>query len=348
MRPGGAFVEKEACFRNKITWFSFIFSVLVVWVHSANGELFLGKSGYARSVILFERFLGNTIAQIAVPGFFMMSGYLFYRNFHWKKLGEKWKSRIKSLLMPFLLWNTIYYLGYVIGSRLPFVTDIVEKGTVPFEPETIFNAVIRYQYNYVFWYLYQLILLVFLAPMVYGILKHKGLGGVMLGILYYFVQKGRVIPYLNLDALLYYGMGAYGGIHGKLLVEGIWTQKKEIVGAGMISVAVAFLFLPWPRGLTAKVCYRIMMPIGLWLAVDASRLPKIKPWMEYNFFLYAIHFALVRLVNKTVAIGLWGYWPIPVALFLFMPMLMIWVSSFVGSQMKRWTPRLWGVLNGGR
>ena len=76
----------ESWFRNKITWFSFIFSILVVWVHSANGELFLGRSPYLGAVTVFQRFLGNTIAQIAVPGFFMMSGYLFYRNFRWERL----------------------------------------------------------------------------------------------------------------------------------------------------------------------------------------------------------------------------------------------------------------------
>ena len=341
-------MEKEACFRNKITWFSFIFSVLVVWVHSANGELFLGKSKYARFVVLFERFMGNTIAQIAVPGFFMMSGYLFYRNFSWQKLKEKWSSRLRSLLLPFLLWNTIYYAGYVIGSRLPFVTDIVEKGTVPFDAHTAAEAIICYKYNYVFWYLAQLILLVLLAPAIYGILKHWRLGGVLLIILYYFVQKGRVIPYLNLDALLYYGIGAYGGINGKSFVEGTWTQKKGILGAVIAGAAVLFLFLSWPGGLAARVCYRIMMPIGLWLAADAGRLPKAKPWMHDNFFLYAIHFALVRLVNKTAAIFFRGYWPVPILLFLFMPILMIRVSSFLACQMKKRLPKLWKILNGGR
>lgn len=325
-----------------------MFSILVVWVHSANGELFLGKSGYARSVVLFERFLGNTVAQIAVPGFFMMSGYLFYRNFNWRKLGEKWKSRGRSLLLPFLLWNTIYYAGYIIGSRIPFVTDIVEKGMVPFEPYTAVNAIFHYAYNYVFWYLYQLIFLVILAPLIYSALKYKTLGGILLGVLYYFVQKGTVIPYLNLDALLYYGVGAWGGIHGKWAVEGKWTQKQGIAGAGVITAAVTVMFMPWPGGLAAKVLYRVMMPIGLWLATDASLLPEVKPWMQYNFFLYAIHFALVRLVNKTAARFLWGCWPIPVLLFLCMPALMVWISSFIGSHIKKWMPRLWEVLNGGR
>ena len=32
----------ELEFRNKVTWFSFALSLLVIWVHSYNAELFLG------------------------------------------------------------------------------------------------------------------------------------------------------------------------------------------------------------------------------------------------------------------------------------------------------------------
>lgn len=32
----------EEQFRSRIYWVTFLFSMLVVWVHSYNGELFLG------------------------------------------------------------------------------------------------------------------------------------------------------------------------------------------------------------------------------------------------------------------------------------------------------------------
>ena len=61
----------EKTFRNKIYWFTFLFSVLVIWVHSYNAVLFLGNTGAAASLVRLERFFGDKIAQIAVPGFFM-------------------------------------------------------------------------------------------------------------------------------------------------------------------------------------------------------------------------------------------------------------------------------------
>lgn len=341
-------MSDEFWFRNKITWFSFIFSILVVWVHSANGELFLGQSSYVGAVVAFQRFLGNTIAQIAVPGFFMMSGYLFYRNFSWKKLGMKWESRIHSLLIPFLLWNTIYYIGYVIGSHIPLVTDVVGKGIVPFDWFTAVDAVLHYTYNYVFWYLYQLILLTILAPVLYGVMKHTLWGLTVIMVLFYFAGRGTIIPYLNLDALLYYSLGGLGGLHSKDVIEGQWSAKRGAAGAGIWMAAIGFLIFAWPTELAGRVCYRALTPVGLWLLVDERRLPKAKEYMQYNFFLYAVHFAAVRLINKTAARILGGYWLVPVVLFTIMPGVMVLFSSVAGAWLKKRMPLMWTLLNGGR
>ena len=39
-----------------------------------------------------------------------------------KRLGEKLNKRLHSLLVPYLLWNTIYYVAYVAASRIPGVS----------------------------------------------------------------------------------------------------------------------------------------------------------------------------------------------------------------------------------
>ena len=76
----------EEQFRSRIYWVTFLFSMLVVWVHSYNGELFLGLTGQAAVVDRIERAVGEQLGQMAVPGFFMVSAYLFYRRFTWEKL----------------------------------------------------------------------------------------------------------------------------------------------------------------------------------------------------------------------------------------------------------------------
>ena len=80
---------REKWFREHIWWMSFILSLMVVWVHSENTELFLGELGRETMVYSLENFFAQTLGQIAVPGFFMISAYLFYRNFQFSKTMEE-------------------------------------------------------------------------------------------------------------------------------------------------------------------------------------------------------------------------------------------------------------------
>ena len=54
----------------------------------------------------------SLIAKVAVPAFFFISGYLLYANggFTWTNYKLKLHTRAKSLLVPYLSWNTICFL----------------------------------------------------------------------------------------------------------------------------------------------------------------------------------------------------------------------------------------------
>lgn len=296
-----------------------------------------------------EHGIGDTVAQIAVPGFFMISAYLFYRNFTWDKLWVKLNSRIRSILVPFILWNTIYYLGYVISSRLPFLTDIVGKGVVPFDLLTATDAILHYTYNYVFWYLYQLILLILLTPVLYMLLRRTWLGMGILLLIGAGVYLGISLPLLNLDALLYYAAAGFAGLHGRDYIE-TWNKKTGWVSLFVLLGVTAYRFAPGPTGdsTMAVVLYRLLTPMALWMIVDEKRLPPARAFMMQNFFLYAVHFALVRLINKTGAVLLPNVWYLPLALYILMPAAVVWISYPAGGFLRRFLPGVWRALNGGR
>lgn len=344
---------EEKDFRNKITWFTFFFSLLVIWVHSYNAVLFLGNNKVAYKTDWLERFLGEDVAQIAVPGFFLISSYLFFRNFTMARLREKWKSRIKSILIPYIVWNLLYYLGYVIGSRIPVITEVIGKGTVPFHLPAAADAVIHYTYNYVFWYLNQLIFLILLAPLIYFIIKQKAAGVICLILLFTAIYFGASLPAINLDALLYYSAGAYGAVHGRQAVEGLWTWKSFFSGVLLLAASLILYQMDFPGNMKGEaaasvVCLRLIMPIGLWFLIPEHILGEVRGFMNHNFFLYAIHFSLVRLINKTGAMLLPPIPVIPFLLFLLMPAVCVGLSYVMGGVLRRTLPPLWSLLNGGR
>jgi len=340
---------KEQQFRNKVIWFTFVFSLFVIWVHSYNAELYLGKTPQAARLYQIEHWIGEGIGQIAVPGFFMISAFLFYRGFSWNKLITKWDLRVRSVLLPFILWNFLYYIGYVIGSRIPWLTDVVEKGTVPFNLSALVDAVLHYTYNYVFWYLYQLILLILLAPVLY-LLLNKWWVGIVFQLCLWGLMLARIdLGQLNLDALIYYSFAAFLGLHGRKTVEAGGSRIRLATGVLLIVLGgvVYYMALVLASPPLLVLC-RLLMVTGLWTAVPGERLPEPKQWMTCNFFLYATHFALVRLINKIGARILPALLPVPLLLYLLLPLIALAVSYPVGKLLRYRLPRIWNLLNGGR
>ncbi len=344
---------REKWFREHIWWMSFILSLMVVWVHSENTELFLGELGRETMVYSLENFFAQTLGQIAVPGFFMISAYLFYRNFQFSKTVSKWKSRCKSLLLPYVLWNILYYLGYVVVTRLSFVKNIIGKEPVAFDLKELFLAAVYYKYNPVFWYLFQLLILVFLAPFLYMIIRRKRSGLAWLVLLILALWKNVSLPLLNLDALFYYSASGYAVLF-KEKVEGENTPfQKKTWFAVLIFCWLILWLLGRPGAFLHFTPVHTVLIRFLGVLVLYSILKEIpfKPagsTVKNSFFLYAIHFPWVRFFNKTGAVILKGNQVAAAVFFLIMPFLILLVSSVAGYLLKHTVPMIYDILSGGR
>lgn len=341
---------RETQFRNKITWFSFAFSLLVIWVHSYNAALYLGDTSLAADMVSrIERGLGEGVGQIAVPGFFMISGYLFYRNCTWDKIASKLKRRVRSVLVPYIVWNFLYYLGYVIASRLPWLGQVVGKGVIPFNLLAAVDAIIHYTYNYVFWYLFQLVLLILLAPVLYPVLRMKGSRVVLFAFLWVCVALDIRLPYVNADALIYYSTGAV------LSMETVWRERVEapvhsyLLGSLMAGASILVYWMGLRKiWIPCFVVCRLLGAASVWLLIPGESLPKARPYMHANFFLYATHFAQVRLINKVGARFFTGSPAVALGLYVLMPFLVLGITWPVGKMLQKSMPSVWGMLNGGR
>lgn len=345
-------------FSNRISWLMFLFSVLVIWVHSYNLELFVGTSWGPEwdTAVQIERFWSVGIGQIAVPGFFMLSSYLFFRNFELKKLPEKWKSRFFSVVVPYVVWNFLYYLGYVTATRLPMVQKVVGKEPIPFNIEEIVRAILHYSYAPIFWYLFQLIILLLLAPVVYVLVKNKVIGASYLCALLAAIYLHMNTGHLNTDALFYFSFAAYAAVHGKKWLESKGTGDRILAGLAVLVVAVYSYGMMKVPGADVlwTILYRWLVSVSLWLMTSAVELPETKPWMRQSLFLYAIHFIVVRFMNKGAAMILGKYLSseamcrAALAIYFMIPVVVVMVSYLMARILVRYVPWLWQVLSGGR
>jgi len=113
-------IEVDALDSKVIHTLRFPLICLVVCVHSfsfikgwnVDALSLLNISG-ADIYSLFCISISMTLAHIAVPTFFVISGFLFFKGlerWNWDIYKGKMRKRIYTLLIPYLIWNTIFII----------------------------------------------------------------------------------------------------------------------------------------------------------------------------------------------------------------------------------------------
>ncbi len=151
-------------FLNLVPW---VCALMVVLIHQYN----IAESTALGFSARVEGFFSHGICTAAVPMFFFMSGYLFYRNLPTvNAVFHKQKKRAGSVLMPFLAWSASYYaffalLSKVMPGELQKAVDLSLFGIV--------KGIIFYEYTFPMWYMFQLCVFILLAPILFYVLKNR-------------------------------------------------------------------------------------------------------------------------------------------------------------------------------
>lgn len=339
----------ENKFRQKISWFNFICCLMVILTHSGNADLFFPELGSDAPWWHFQYQTMQEVLRIDIACFIMLSAYLFYRNFTIKRLGEKLNKRLHSLLIPYLLWNTIYYVFYLVASRIPGLRTIANRSDLSFSLSDAWQAITKYTYNPVFWFMYQIILLVLLTPIIYLLLKNIWVGALFLIVLLALLFKTVSISELNLDALIYYSFAAYAAMHLKKIAEKSWSVHRAIIGVIFLIAGILLSRSYYTHFVIAGiVLYQLFVVVGIWLIVNEDWLGDIRPFMTCTFFVYATHFIVVRFINKLAALLFSGSRLVCMIMYIGMPFIAVAICYQAARLMRRYLPNIWKVLNGGR
>lgn len=358
-------------FSKQVTYYSFFLSLLVVLLHGVNlaaddnALAELVRLGGATLPACIQNFFSNTLGQAAVPGFFLLSAYLFYRTLpSLSGILGKWQRRAFSLLIPYCLWNFLYYLLYLLAGKAR--PDLL----------TLAAAVLQYRFNPVFWYLWQLILLTLLAPVLYFLTLRPWSGVMSLGAVLLLVYFRIDIPFINEDALFYYLLGACWVRHGKACFEGILYTGDNAFAPGnrvqpkkpllrVLGFLAAAIFCAFWRSrclataavrplVLSTVLYRAFLMQLFWFALACLPLPLPRKWMQESFLLYALHYPVVRLLRHLLSVllarGIAAAQPEMLSMFFYVlaPVLSLLLTHGLSRLLRRFFPFGYRALSGGR
>ena len=259
-----------------------------------------------RSVFYFLVFITMKLLCIAVPLFFFISGFLFFKEgcFDLNLYKKKLKSRLHTIFVPYILWNIIYFV--ILG-----VMQFIKPDTLVILHKNIKDFIWQ-DYLWIFWdisqitgladdqrtclvgafwFLQCLFVFFLFSPIIYYIIKYlRGVVLLIIGILY-FTDFIPTIPGIQCNAIVYYMFGAYLAINK---IDFISILKRIHIQANILIMIVAIMVSYFLN--TNNIIYCItdlFLQVSVFsittYMIETHRLRESRYMVSCVFFIFAVH-----------------------------------------------------------
>lgn len=340
---------------------SFVLSIFVFWIHITSFGQYLRTSvqgldsDLGTLVGYLSVFFTNTFVRLAVPLFFILSGAAYFRNYDNKKFLDKLKVRVWSLIIPYLIWNT-FGLIFEIVTSYTFVSQyflLREKFVISFQ--SVIKAILFHECNGPFWFISSLIVFVFLSPFFDLLLKTKTTA--ILAVIVFIVISQFEIPVFStlingIDSLVYYMVGCVIGRYG---MKQFSVGCKKSISICALCVFVLCTIVWFIRGIgifelpvPLNTSFLIIYALSFWFAsdiIDISNI-QIKPFMDSNLFLYAMHLNLSAVIVKLIYIILPKHVLCSIPNFILTSVLTILIILLFAAFLRKYLNGVYLVLSG--
>ena len=289
---------------RKFRLYSFVFTLVVIGYHARLP--FLAEYDIVRSVYPYILRMYNYLCSIAMSYFFMTSGYMLYYGITIENARQRFIRRIRSLLIPYFVWNLIY-----MGIYLVFRRDFFKDGVMAFVRGFTIDP-----FNGPFWYVLTIfalsalvgpvlrlrqariqiltticLLLVILSIAVqgFGLFNLLGFSEDELAI-DWFVRFFRYLPA--------YMLGCWFGLEHSGYVD-IKLKGRYRFGLVCLVIVITGMMLCFSE--VPKIWQQINLifqPVLLWLIVNCGALRlKGDQAVRGSFMMYAMHTAIIMVVR---------------------------------------------------
>ncbi len=350
---------------KKIRVLSLILMVFVVYIHAYNmsvnlqADRVLIAKGYNS---ILQNFISWGMARVAVPMFFLISGYLFFFNIDaddWAQLLVKIKTRFRTLAVPFLLWSVLGILFYYFLQTFPpsqkfFSRELIREYTVGDYLYRIFIDPVPYQ----FWYVRDLFLLSLLSPLISWFLREAGFRYLLVLIGLWFIEFDYV--FFRPESILFFSLGSL------IAIRKLWILHYQMPRVYLLAFTASWFLLIgiktylsyisfesfWVHNTLIKLSL-ICGILSVWGYLDLRNMHKgLLHWLlffsQYTFFLFASHEPILKIYKRVGYVLLGRTETASLLLYSFIPLLLIATCILGAMLIKRSLPKLYGTLTGGR
>lgn len=341
-------------FFKKVVLLNFIFCVFVVIIHATPpGRYGLELADYPLmyAIALFCR--------AGVPSFYFISGMLFYKLTDSGQIKMKLKKRVKTLLIPYLLWNLLFLCVFYILTHIPMIGDKMHMVDFDINTSTVTRGIFLSAFSPL-WFVKNLIVFVALAPVLFQIVKRKYLAiGVLVIFTIYSLYSNA--PYQSLQwGLPVYLQGALIGYYfysndknwHREAIRGRIPSQMWIPMVVLLVLALIAVYIPMYNNETNMTLYRYFSPIILWVLVDLVLNDFIEDhfyimtWMKCTFFIYCTHYFVLNIMQKIFVIYVEPSETLFYLLMVVTAVMTLWI--LITTALRLSENKVYKILTGGR
>ncbi|WP_321331300.1 acyltransferase [uncultured Bacteroides sp.] len=354
-----------------ITWLRFPMIVGVLLIHSYNpnlnnGGMLLGNGKATYLLFQFTRNLfSEVLARFCVPLFFLLAGYLFFyrlSSFSPAIYLDKLKKRTGSLLVPYLFWNALAIITYVLCQQV-LKLHTLAYGAVPSVSSWEWTDYLKcfwairaphYPLVYPLWFLRDLMVTILLTPFIYAGIRYLKIFFVLFFFSLWISNTSIVsIVGVNMEALFFFSLGAYFSINQKNLV----TESRKVFRLSLYTyppVALADVLSKGheidryihPAGMLLGILFTVNLVAYL---LQHNKIRESAYLAGASFFVYAAHEQMLSQIRKMLATV------IPLrseiayfALYLLPMLLTIFITLSIYYLLKKYCPAAMKIMVGAR
>lgn len=338
-----------------ITWLRFPLIFLILLLHCYSTVGLPGDHRlYFRFIYPFSLWLGET----GVPGFFFISGFLFFLSK--KCYQQKQKTRFHTLLIPYLLWNALILGLYIIAYAAGYPQDINGKSIADYTLSDYIRAFWdRGSYddgNFVpilcpFWYIRNLFIMSILSPLFYYIIKYvREFFILAIAGWWLITPHNAFIP----QTILFFSLGAYFSIHEKNPLEVFIKHKCMYIMLCTLfaigDIAVHTIIITPINLQIHRIALIFNIPVLFLLANYCCQHgfnPKLLP--NAAFIVFCVHYPIVVVMRKACATKLGDASDlIHIPLYFVCVIIATTLSLIIYIFLDKYFPKLKSVLSGNR
>lgn len=326
---------------DKIKVCSIIATLFVVYRHSFVEQAFGLNDSHVGLLLYYSTKVVSTFTEIAVPLFFIISGFFFFQRsyddvYSYKKMITK---KFQTLFIPFIFWNIMGLIVLVVSGKFEKVVSVWDF---------LGNFFLSLYYGPL-WYVRDLMILMFFSPLYLWIFQKRNIFLLLIVLLILLCSWLPVdCRLLSIEGVLFFLLGVL--LNYKLDILSLKFSPKIALLLFLVWLCIVFEFNMREHELMHKISIFLAI-LSFWISLDwlPSKIYMfLKNVSKYAFFIYVTHFYFVKTFKIIIAhffekneIVAWGT-------FIFLPIACFFILIYFAQLFNKRYHKIYSLLTGNR